>query len=79
MVIKYHQKDSKKKHEKDTKIFLKKKKTKGISIIRKRKQKLSEYRRNYDLTNKKKLLGHFKDARAIKSISWINPSNVKKF
>ena len=39
--------------EKDIKVLLKKKKKKDVSIIRKRKQKLLEYRRNYYLTHKK--------------------------
>ena len=61
-----------KKLEKDIKISLKKKK-KRCQYYQEPKQKLPEYRKNYYLTHKKKLLVHFKDPSAVKFISWISP------
>ena len=49
----YHntKKDSEKKHVKDVKIFLKKKRKKASVVSH--KQNLPEYKRNYHLTHKK--------------------------
>ena len=60
MINKYYQKTTKKKHMRDIKIFMKKKKTKGekrfeiaIKISLKKKQKLREYMKKYYLAHKK--------------------------
>ena len=66
------------------KIFQKKKKTKGKKKVGDRYQILTEKTKAettwvYEKTlfSTEKLLGYFKDPRAIKFVSWISPWNMK--